>query len=58
MFQDYIIKNSIKVPVVRLDGARYLFGTKLVIASIINGQLNVRVGGGYMGMEEFVKSHQ
>ena len=37
MFQDYIIKNSVKVPVVRLDGARYLFGTKLVIASIING---------------------
>ena len=58
MFQDYIIKNSVKVPVVRLDGARYLFGTKLVIASIINGQLSVRVGGGYMDMSEFVKVNQ
>jgi hypothetical protein len=56
--QDYIKRNKVKVPIERVDGAKYLFGTKLVIASIVNGALNVRVGGGYMSIEEFAQQHE
>ena len=31
-----------------------MFGTKKIYCKIINGKLVVRVGGGYMGMEEFI----
>jgi len=32
----------------------YNFGTKKISAKIINGRLVIRVGGGYMGIEEFM----
>ena len=31
-----------------------MFGTKKIYAKIINGKLVIRVGGGYMGIEEFM----
>lgn len=35
----------------------YLFGTRKVYAKVINGKLMVRVGGGYMGFEDFYKTY-
>lgn len=32
-----------------------MFGTKKIFAKIINGKLVIRVGGGYMGIDEFIK---
>jgi hypothetical protein len=34
-----------------------MFGTKKIFCKIINGKLVVRVGGGYMGMEEFCNQY-
>lgn len=34
-----------------------MFGSRVINASIINGILMVRVGGGFMQMEEFVDKH-
>lgn len=31
-----------------------MFGTKKIFAKVINGKLVIRVGGGYMGVEEFM----
>jgi hypothetical protein len=45
------------VPVKRLGGGFYLFGTRKIYAKILNGKLVVRVGGGYMKIEEFIKSY-
>jgi len=32
-----------------------MFGTKSVMAKVINDKLVIRVGGGYMGAEKFIQ---
>jgi hypothetical protein len=34
-----------------------MFGTKKILAKIINGKLVIRVGGGYMNAEEFIEQY-
>lgn len=34
-----------------------MFGTKKILAKIINGRLVIRVGGGYMNAEEFIEQY-
>ena len=34
-----------------------MFGTKKILAKIINGKLVIRVGGGYMSAEEFIETY-
>ena len=34
-----------------------MFGTKKILAKIINGRLIIRVGGGYMNAEEFIDQY-
>jgi hypothetical protein len=58
MLERFVRENKIKVPIHRIDQSKYLFGSRLISAKIINGILMVRVGGGYMTMEDFVKMHQ
>ena len=43
--------------VVRLEAGKYLFGTKKILAKIINNKLVIRVGGGYMSVEEFIDQY-
>ena len=50
--------NKVNVPINRIDPSKYLFGTKVISAQIINGVLMIRVGGGFMSIEEFVDKHQ
>lgn len=45
------------VPVKRLGGGFYLFGLRKIYAKIMNGKLVIRVGGGYMVIDEFIKSY-
>ncbi|CDW88775.1 UNKNOWN [Stylonychia lemnae] len=54
LFADYINKLNCPVPIKRLGNNQYKFGTKKIFAKIINGKLVIRVGGGYMGIEEFM----
>ena len=54
MFGYLLAKCGINIPIKRLGGGYYMFGTKKIYCKIINGKLVVRVGGGYMGMEEFI----
>jgi TfoX/Sxy family transcriptional regulator of competence genes len=46
--------NNCPVPIKRLGGGYYLFGTKKIYAKILNGRLVIRVGGGYMVIDEFI----
>ena len=41
--------------VVRLDTGKYMFGTKKILAKIINNKLVIRVGGGYTSVDEFIE---
>ena len=51
----YINECSFYVPVERLGEGTYLYGTKKIFAKIMNGKLIIRVGGGYMVIDEFLK---
>ena len=53
MLAQYI--KGCPVPIKRLGGGYYMFGTKKIYAKIMNGKLVIRVGGGYMNIEEFIK---
>lgn len=54
MLAELLNRLGIPVPIKRLGGGYYMFGTKKIYCKIINGKLVVRVGGGYMGIEEFI----
>jgi hypothetical protein len=54
LFADYINKLNCPVPITRLGNNQYTFGTRKIFAKVINGKLVIRVGGGYMGIEEFM----
>ena len=57
---DELLAKYIKdcpVPVKRLGDGYYLFGTRKIYAKIMNGKLVVRVGGGYMIIEEFIATY-
>ena len=57
MLEDFVKNFKVKVQINRIDHHKYLFGLKLIHAKIINGILMVRVGGGYMTIEEFVEKY-
>lgn len=57
LLEKYVNSHNVYIPIKRLEERQYLFGTKKVTAQIINGALMIRVGGGYMTIEEFVDKH-
>ena len=57
MLADYLNIAGSEVPIKRLGGGFYLFGTRKIFAKIMNGKLVVRVGGGYMVIEEFIATY-
>lgn len=57
LLAQYINFNTCPVPVKRLGGGYYLFGTRKIYAKIMNGRLVIRVGGGYMIIDEFIATY-
>ena len=57
LFAVAINKAQLNLSVKRTDVGKYVFGTKNILAKIVNGRLLVRVGGGYLGVEEFIEQH-
>jgi len=53
----YLNNFDLEVPVQRLEDGHYMFGTKKIYAKIMNDKLVVRVGGGYMLIEEFLNTY-
>ena len=49
---------SYYVPVERLGEGNYMFGQKKIFAKIMNGKLIIRVGGGFMVIDEFLKNYE
>jgi hypothetical protein len=54
LLADWLNNNACPVPIKRIGNGYYMFGTKKIFAKVINGKLVIRVGGGYMGIEEFM----
>lgn len=57
MLDDYLNRNECPVPIKKLSSGNYLFGTRKIFAKVLNGNLMVRVGGGYMSIEEFIETY-
>ena len=57
MLEKFVQTHKVQVPINRIDPSKYLFGTRIISAQIINGVLMVRVGGGFMNIEEFIFKH-
>ena len=57
MFQAYMSSMNFNLRISRLGGGFYMFGTKKIYAKIMNNKLVVRVGGGFMGIEEFISTY-
>jgi len=57
MFAGYLNKAQVQINVKRMSANNYMFGSKKILAKIINGRLVIRVGGGYMNAEEFIEQY-
>lgn len=57
MFAGHLNKAKLEIEVQRISASNYMFGTKKILAKIINDRLVIRVGGGYMNAEEFIEQH-
>lgn len=57
MFAGYLNKAKLDIEVQRISASNYMFGTKKILAKIINGRLVIRVGGGYMNAEQFIEQY-
>lgn len=57
MMAKYLNECDFFVPVKRLGEGQYMYGSKKIFAKIMNGRLIIRVGGGYMLIDEFLKNY-
>lgn len=57
MLARYINSAGVQLPITRLGEGFYMFGTKKIFAKIMNNKLVVRVGGGFMGIDEFINTY-
>jgi hypothetical protein len=57
MLARYIDMSRIDLPISRIGNGNYMFGSKKIFAKVMNNKLVVRVGGGYMNMEEFINTY-
>jgi hypothetical protein len=53
----YINDMQCPLPVKRLGEGNYLFGTKKIFAKILNGKIIIKVGGGFMSIDEFMTTY-
>lgn len=54
---EWLNLHGCPIQIQRIGGGYYMFGTRKIYAKVINGKLVIRVGGGYMGIDEFMKHY-
>lgn len=50
----HLNKANLSFDVKRIAAGQYLFGSRKIQVKIVNGRLMIRVGGGYMNVDEFI----
>lgn len=53
----YINDFALDVPFHRIGEGQYMFGSRKIFAKIMNDKLVIRVGGGYMVIDEFLQTY-
>lgn len=48
-------KSNLPIQFIRIGEGLYTFGTKKIAVKILNGKIVIRVGGGYLMIEEFLR---
>lgn len=46
-----------KFPIVKLEPANYIFGTKKILIKLLNDKIVVRVGTGFLPLQEFMEAY-
>ena len=57
MIMGYMKGKDLPIKFKRISEGSYVFGTRKVSAKIMNNRLVIRVGGGYMNIEEFINTY-
>ena len=57
LMAQYVNNFELDVPVQRLGDGNYMFGSRKIYAKIMNDKLVVRVGGGFMLIDEFLNTY-
>ena len=57
LFAEKMNKAQLSLTIKRISSGKYLFGSKTISAKIVNGRLLIRVGGGYLNFEEFIRQY-
>ena len=52
----YVNNFDLDVPIQRLGDGNYMFGSRKIFAKIMNDKLVIRVGGGFMLVDEFLNT--
>ena len=52
---EFLNKNKIPTKFIRIGDGCYCFGSKMITVKIHNNKLVVRIGGGFMMLEDFIK---
>ena len=55
--EEYMLNSSLPIKFVRVGEGVYTFGSKKVYVKMLNGRLIIRIGGGYMFIEQFIKMY-
>ena len=50
----FINNFELDVPLLRVGDGQYMFGSRKVFAKIMNDKLVIRVGGGFLSIDEFL----
>ena len=57
MMYDYQINKTTDLRFEKVNQTTYIIGTRKVPAKVNNGILLLRVGGGYMDIDSFIKAY-
>lgn len=57
MMYDYQMKKTTDLRFEKVNETSYIIGTRKVTAKVNNGILLLRVGGGYMDIDNFIKAY-
>ena len=50
-------RGKLQVMFIRLQPGVYSFGSKKVCIKVDNGKINIRIGGGYMRIDDFLEKY-
>ena len=51
-------RSKLKIAFMRESSGIYQYGSKRINVRVENGKILIRVGGGYLGIDEFLDQHQ